>query len=188
MLMWKKSASAQCSACSATQTLGHVIGGCAAHLNEGRYTWRHNSILRNLADYLEVIGNVRIYADVDGYLSPSVITRGELRPDIVVTKGNSLYIMDLTVGFETNISKNAERKEQKYANLIETLHESRNRNKYEEVRFVNLSLGALGIVGKESQGLKKMLEELGLSKSEEYYIVKKLIRKCLHKVHILYIL
>ena len=37
MLMWKKSASAQCSACSATQTLGHVIGGCAAHLNEGRY-------------------------------------------------------------------------------------------------------------------------------------------------------
>ena len=43
MFTWKKSASAQYSVCSAPQTLGHVIGGCAAHLNEGRYTWRHDS-------------------------------------------------------------------------------------------------------------------------------------------------
>ena len=122
---------------------------------------------------------------MDGYHSPSVVNGDELRPDIVATKGNSLYILELTVEFETNISKNAERKEQKYANLIETLHESRNRNKYEEVRLVNLSLGDLGIVGKESQGLKKMLEELGLSESEEDYIVKKLIDVCTN-LHILY--
>ena len=45
------------------------------------------------------------------YSSPSVITGEDLRPDIVITKANLLYILELTVGLETNISKNAERKE-----------------------------------------------------------------------------
>lgn len=186
MFTWKKSASAQCSVCSAPQTLGHVIGGCAAHLNEGRYTWRHDSILKNLADYLKVIGNVTVYADLDGYPSPSVITGDELRPDIVVIKGNLLYILELTVGFETNISKNAERKEQKYADLIENLRGSRGQNKYNNVHFINLSLGALGIIGKESQNLKTMLQEIGLSKSAEDYIVKKLINVCIRCTYFLF--
>ena len=83
-----------------------------------------------------------------------------------------MYILELTVGFETNISKNAERKEQKYADLIENLQGRREQNKHEKVLFVNLSLGALGIIGKESHNRKTMLQELGLSKSEEDYIIK----------------
>ena len=186
MSTWKKSASAQCSVCNAPQTLGHVIGGCAAHLNEGRYTWRHDSILKNLADYLRLKENLCMHADLERYSSTSVITGDDLRPDIVIIKGKLLYILELTVGFETNISKNAERKEQKYADLIENLQGRREQNKYEKVLFVNLSLGALGIIGKESHNLKTMLQELGLSKSEEDYIVKKLINVCIRCKYFLF--
>ena len=86
---------------------------------------------------------------------------------MVIIKGNLLYILELTVGFETNISKNAERKKQKYGGLIENLQRNHEHNKCEKVLFVNLSLGALGIIGKESQNLKTTLQELGLSKNEE---------------------
>ena len=48
--------------------------------------------------------------DLERYSSPLIITGDDLRPDIVVIKGNLLYILEPTVGFETNISKNAERK------------------------------------------------------------------------------
>ena len=92
MFTWKKSASAQCSVCSAPQTLGHVIGGCAVHFNEGRYTWRHDSILKNLADYFRLKENLCVHADLERYSSPSVITGDDLRPDIVVIKGKLLYI------------------------------------------------------------------------------------------------
>ena len=186
MFTWKKSASAQCSVCSAPQTLGHVIGGCAVHLNEGRYTWRHDSILKNLADYLRLKENLCVHADLERCSSPSVITGDDLRPDIVVIKGKLLYILELTVGFETNISKNAERKEQKYSDLIENLQRSGEKNKYEKVLFVNLLLGTLGIIGKESHNLKTMLQELGLSKSEEDYIVKKLINVCIRCTYFLF--
>ena len=70
-----------------------------------------------------------MHADLEGYSSPSVITGDDLRPDIVVIKENLLYIVELTVGFETNISKNAERKEQKYTDLIESFKGCRERNK-----------------------------------------------------------
>ena len=40
---------------------------------------------------------------------------------IITIKGQLLYILELTVGFETNISKTAERKEQNYADQIENL-------------------------------------------------------------------
>ena len=39
---------------------------------------RHDSILKNLADYLTVIGNVFVYADVEGYPSHSVVNGEDL--------------------------------------------------------------------------------------------------------------
>ena len=124
--------------------------------------------------------------DLERYSSPLIITGDDLRPDIVVIKGNLLYILEPTVGFETNISKNAERKKQKYGGLIENLQRSDEHNKYEKVLFVNLSLGALRIIGKEIQNLKTMLQELGLSKNEEDYIFEKLINVCIRCTYFLF--
>ena len=93
-------------------------------------------------------------------------------------KGNLLYVLVLTTGFETNISNNAEREEQKYVDLIENLHISREQNRSENVLTVNLSLEALGIIGKEAKNQKKKRQELNLSKSEKDHIVIKRINVC----------
>ena len=67
----------------------------------------------------------------------------ELRPDLLVVKGATLHIMELTVGFEVNIEKNAARKEAKYEELSHRLNDE-----YDEINFVNLSMGSIGVFGK----------------------------------------
>ena len=71
-------------------------------------------------------------------MSPSIITDEDLRSDlIVVHQSKDIYILELTVGLEPNIQKNATRKYQKYETLLEELKFS-----YNEVTFINLSMGA----------------------------------------------
>ncbi|XDV11573.1 hypothetical protein PO909_000474, partial [Leuciscus waleckii] len=42
-----------CPQCAAPATLKHILVGCKTSLTQGRYTWRHNQVLRCLADELE---------------------------------------------------------------------------------------------------------------------------------------
>ena len=84
MKLWKKLYSSDCKFCQQTQTLGHVVGGCISSLREGRYNWRHDSIIVNMAKFIAALKNVRLFADIDQYVSPSVITGEDLRPDLVV--------------------------------------------------------------------------------------------------------
>ena len=42
-----------CSLCSGTATLRHILSGCKVSLSQGRYTWRHNQVLRSLATGIE---------------------------------------------------------------------------------------------------------------------------------------
>ena len=49
--------------------------------------------------------------NIAGFSSPSIITGDDLDFDLLLkTKDNCLYILELTIGFETNLKKNAERK------------------------------------------------------------------------------
>jgi hypothetical protein len=48
-----------------------------------------------------------IYVDLPGFLNPSIVTGDEYRPDLLLkTKDNCLYILELTVGYETNLRNN----------------------------------------------------------------------------------
>ena len=42
-----------CPLCTTPATLKHIMVGCKTSLTQGRYTWRHNQVLRCLADKLE---------------------------------------------------------------------------------------------------------------------------------------
>lgn len=42
-----------CSLCSAPANLKHILVGCKTSLTQGRYTWRHNQVLRSLAATIE---------------------------------------------------------------------------------------------------------------------------------------
>ena len=43
-----KRVSDRCPFCGNTQTLLHILSNCPTALDQGRYTWRHNSVLSNI--------------------------------------------------------------------------------------------------------------------------------------------
>ena len=104
---WGISKSAKCLFCDENQTLQHVVSSCIVSLNEKRWNWRHDSILINIARCLQKIQTAKLYCDVENseFPTPSVITGDQERPDLVVMKGNQCLILELTIGFETNLEK-----------------------------------------------------------------------------------
>ena len=97
-----------------------------------------------------------MYADLPSFPSPSSITGDSLRPDLVlVLNSTTVYLLDLTVGFDSNIKINSERKSDKYRPLILAPQE-----KYCDVQFINLSMSALGIFGRSSNSFSSMLNDL----------------------------
>ena len=167
MVNWGQSNNSSCSACAETETLLHVVAGCKAYLRETRYDWRHNSVLLFLTKTFIKIKGVEIYSDLDDYRSPSIITGELLRPDLLIISKEVLYVLELTVGFETNLCNNWVRKQNKYKDLIVSLSQS-----YEDVKFINLSMGALGVYNKSCNSFFSMMDELKLSKVEKKYIAR----------------
>ena len=114
---WEASASSECSFCLHPETLLHVVAGCGSCLN--RFTWRHDSILNFIANNLPSQHFENIFVDLPGFSNPSIITGDKHRPDLLLTtKDNCLYTLELTVGYETNLRNNIERKRSKFAVLI----------------------------------------------------------------------
>ena len=179
---WGIATSSKCLFCNENQTLQHVVSACKTSLNEGRWNWRHDSILINIARMLAKIQDVIVYCDVDGteFQSPSVITGEIKRPDIVVMKGKECRILELTVGFETNMVKNSDRKKKHYADLVARLE------KDYEVKYFDLSMGGIGAIGKDSKKVTDMFEQLGLSKEDSNYLVRKMINVCIRTTYYIF--
>ena len=113
----------QCSFCLCPDTLLHVVAECQSHLQ--RFTWRHDSILNFVAETLQTTCVGQIYADLPGFRTPSIISGDAYQPDLLlITPDDKLYIVELTVGFETNLHNNVERKKAKYEDLIEELRDN----------------------------------------------------------------
>ena len=49
---WRLSSTSDFSFCSSPETQLHIVAGCETYLNEGRFTWRHDSVLNFLASTL----------------------------------------------------------------------------------------------------------------------------------------
>ena len=170
LTLWNISQTSDCSFCFQPESLLHVVAGCKTYLTEGRYTWRHNSALNFLASSLKNTRECFLYADLNDYLSPCIITGQELRPDMLIsTSKNILYIIELTVGFETNIENNATRKSEKYRKIAQDLSFN-----YRNVKFVNLSISSLGIFGKSCDSFIQMCKDLNIEKKHLNYIIIKL--------------
>ena len=167
---WGLASNIGCSFCLYPETLLHVVAGCQSYLE--RFTWRHNSILNFPAKTLQSTNVAQLYADLPGFKCPSIITGDTFRPDLLLlTRNKSLYVVELTVGFETNLHNNVDRKNAKYLCLIKDLRQSR---KFTSVNFVNLSVSSLGIFDKECYSLLQMLNGIGLDKKYQEYCLKKI--------------
>ena len=102
--------------------------------------------LCSLQQHLDHCSMLRFFSDISGFLSTSIITGHNLRPDLLLSLSNkSRYILELTVGYKSNLRSYAERKKQIYRELVQQL-----KNDYEKVNFVNFSISALGIYDKST--------------------------------------
>ena len=147
-----------CSFCLQPESLLHIVAGCKMYLHLGRFSWRHYSVLRFVAQTFQSINSFKFYVDLPGYLSPYIITGDSLRPDMLLsTADNCLYIIKLIMDFETNLNNNTRRKELKYRSLLTDLS-----NDYHTIEFVNLSMSCLGIFGHSSDCSKCSLNQASI--------------------------
>ena len=122
-----RSNNSKCPLCQNSQTLLHVLNFCKPMLEQGRYTWRHDSILSYISSlFKHPIDNAKVYTDLGSSskesvatIPPDVIPTSQ-RPDLVIYWPNlkKICIFELTVPFDTNIQKAHERKSNKYASLV----------------------------------------------------------------------
>ena len=102
---WAISSNSDCSFCLSHETLLHIVAGCQFYLD--RFTWRHNSVLNFLTHTLQTINGSTLYSDLHGFKSPSILTGDTYRPDLLLScSTGSLYVVELTTGYETNLKNN----------------------------------------------------------------------------------
>ena len=107
-----------CPNCHNLETERHVLNNCPTAATLGRYTWRHDAVLRHLATIIEVklsSGSI-LYVDLPGYSSPDDIFIN-MRPDLVITNGSAISVLELTCCYEQNLDKFRMYKTNKYSNL-----------------------------------------------------------------------
>ena len=112
---WGKRSNARCPLCKSNESLSHALNNCSVSLNQGRYTWRHDSILGHIVHCLQSsskTSDVKLYADIKDMTScggtiPADILPTSQRPDIYLHNESTkmAIVADLTVPFEPNISK-----------------------------------------------------------------------------------
>ena len=92
---------------------------------------------------------VIVYCDINNaeFQTPSVIMGDDKRSDIVM-KGKTCMILELMVGFETNLLKNSKRKFGNDKDLVKRLEVTY------DVKYVDLSMGAIGVIGRDSKCLQ----------------------------------
>ncbi len=121
--MWGKRLSKACTLCGRAEYLSHALSSCPYLLEQG--TWRHDSILSSIET---LIKNEINSTDVDIIFAlyqqcwtiPPDIIHTNQTPHIVIvnTTPKSIYILELTVSYERNITMEHKYKSEKYAGLI----------------------------------------------------------------------
>ena len=108
-----------------------MVSNCQVALDQGRYTWRHNSVLSNLIRLIrpKLLPNALLYSDLPGFLAPGggsipphVLVTNQ-KPDIFIINESSreAVVFELTCPWDGNISRSHSYKEEKYAPLIADL-------------------------------------------------------------------
>ncbi len=78
-----------CALCPTPVTLKHILTGCKTSLIQGRYTWRHNQVLKSLAAALESKRNTTNSLPLratNSITAPTFIREGQKKPNHLPTK------------------------------------------------------------------------------------------------------
>ena len=146
---------ANCSLCGNHCTLLHILNYCKISLDQGRYDWRHDSIVKLLATRIleGKPASLDIYADIQGYKTnggtiPANILCTLERPDIVFVEKTSkqIVLLELTCSFESNIETANSRKKLKYQDLKTDLEAQ-----HYTVTLIPFEVGSRGQVTKRNR-------------------------------------
>ena len=128
---WGKRVCNRCPFCGNIQTLAHVLSNCSVALDQGRLTWRHNSVLSSIIACIRpiLLEGFALYADLEGFLAPhgGVISPHllvtNLRPDLFLVNESTrvIVLLELTCPWDGNITRSHEFKREKYAPLVNDL-------------------------------------------------------------------
>ena len=100
---WNIITSPKCALCQATQpTTNHILTRCPVALDQGRYSWRYDSVIQVLVCALQqhLPECLKLYADLPGYLAsvclpstiPTNLSSTLSRPDLVLVSSNSICL------------------------------------------------------------------------------------------------
>ena len=170
---WNKIKSDSCHLCKNKQTQLHVLNNCSVSVNEGRYTWRHDSVLWTMLYYINQLQNkgYKVFADVQGYPSTSELFSNH-RPDIALKKNDEIVSIELTICFETNIIKSREYKVNRYKNL------EREVNKNSKLSKVFVEVTSLGFVPKQNDKFFELLKSHGINTERLSYKMSETALRC----------
>ena len=152
---WGKRTSDRCSFCGNIETLAHILSNCSTALSQGRFTWRHNSVLSSLIKLFRPFlkAGLTLYADMPGYQAPHGgtipphILVTAMKPDIFIFSEQSevAIVFELTCPWDTNVARSHAYKSEKYAPLIADLSQTR------VVSFFSVEVSARGQISKENR-------------------------------------
>ena len=128
--------------------MSHVLAGCPVALQQGHYTWRHDSVLNKIASFIKSDdSSVSVFCDANPrpWTIPPDILPTSCWPDLVVISKQKklISILELTVPYENNIQKEHEYKCQKYTHLAIDLT-----NCGYKVKFFAVEIGSRGLISK----------------------------------------
>ena len=151
--IWRKRSSDQCKRYGWKETLGHILWACRKSLDERRFTYRHNSILKPITSLIDAKKN-RILTDIAGHttyvvgtIRPEVLITNET-PDLVVIDGEEkiMNIIELTVPWEERLEESRRLKTDKYAPIVSGWIKTGYK-----IRCIPLEMGVRIIIKKENQ-------------------------------------
>lgn len=151
---WNKTLTDSCPHCGQRETDKHVMNNCQLAADEGRYTWRHDCVLRDLVRLLspEMTSSQTLYCDLTGFRNPNEVI-DQLRPDIVAHSAGKYYALELTCPHELNLDTSRLYKEAKYSD-VKTIDKV-------PVTVFTIEVSSLGFV--RSDGLKKFCKALNIT-------------------------
>ena len=123
--------SSNCKLCGERQTLLHVLNHCSRALELRRYNERHDAVLEGIVNFVTktLPENYQIIADLpcpQSYVFPPHIATTDSRPDIVVWSNTikEVWVIELTVCYETGVDEAHNRKMARYSDLMERISAS----------------------------------------------------------------
>ena len=175
LMLWGKKLSDRCKLCGGKGTLLHILNWCPVALDQGRFTYRHNSVLSSILKSLKsgATSNniqIQIFADlpgntVNGGTIPASIIPTTEKPDICLylPDKKKVILFELTVPFESNITQARQRKCDRYGSLVNDI----NMAGY-SCSLICLEIGNRGVVTKENMSqLKNLFKFVGIRKCKD---------------------